>query len=279
MSRTNYNASDVIARARNRVLYAYKIQNDFYKQKQLTLRGLQNGTHGAMPQPALIVPIVAEASQSITSTEFFAISAGLQADYDREFGTGSGESTGTGGGTGPQPLPMEIVYISGSPIPPVNQVINSFSPGVVQVCGNGYFLSTQQNYGATDFIFTFTTPSSLTDPYGAGRVRIGVAKDGDVNGGDISIEFSNNGTNTFFIVNGNGVPLSNILPNTTYSITYMGSVGTATFKNESTSTVISTRSIATSYITYAIFLKGSNWGSGNTPYSPIIISNLTIMDP
>jgi hypothetical protein len=279
MSRTNYNASDVITRTRDRVLYAYKIQNDFLKQKQLTLRGVQGGTPGAMPQPALIIPTLAEASQSITPAEFFDISLGLQADYDRIYGGGTGEGTGTGtgNGTGPQPLSMELTYISGSPIPPVNQVINAFTPGIVQVCGDGYFLSTEQIYGETDFIFTFNTPSSIIDPYGAGRMQIGVAKDGDVNQGDISVFFRSNGVESYFVINGNGVVIPNIQPSTVYSITYMASMGTATLRNETTNTTISTRSVATSYTTYAIYIKGSNWGSGFTPYSPLIVSNLTIM--
>jgi hypothetical protein len=144
----------------------------------------------------------------------------------------------------------------------------------VQVCGNGYFLSTQQNYGATDFIFTFTTPSSVDNPTGGG-LKIGVAKDGNVNGGEMSVSFNKNGVNAYFIINGNGVPISDIAPNTTYSIRYMTSTQMATFRNETTSTNISTRLVSPAYSTYAIFLQGSNWG-GIT--YPIIISGLTIKE-
>jgi hypothetical protein len=280
MSRTNYNASDVIARTRDRVLYAYKIQNDFFKQKQLTLRGVQSGTPGAMPQPALIIPTLAEASQSITPAEFFDISLGLQADYDREYGGSTGEGTGTGTGDGS--LPMNIYYISGNNGTTITQNIvnSSTNPASVTVEGNGTFGSTQSIYGAVDFIFTVTLPAVI--PNNGGTCKVGLLSQS--NGANLYMVFGGGGTQGRLVINGNGggdPDVVTFVGGHTIQLRYMQSTSppTVDLYNATTSTVIfAPRTVSPNATNYAIFLEGGNWGVASSPHTPITLTNINVLE-
>jgi len=82
-----YDASDVTRRTWGKTVVMYKTQNEFDKQNELTVRGVQNGTPGAQPVPFSLVPYLYEASQSqlYTVPQFTQIVAGIQADYDRKY--------------------------------------------------------------------------------------------------------------------------------------------------------------------------------------------------
>lgn len=264
-----YDASDVISKKQKQSIFVYKTINEFDKQHGLTIRGVINGTPGSQPVPYGMIPSMAEASQSLTVSQYTTLTNNITEEYNRNNTDASG-----GGGTGG--LPMNIYYISGNNGTTItaNAVNSSTAPASVTILGNGSFGSVQDTYGPTDFYFVFTLPTPI--PSNGGIVKFGL--NSRSNAGDLYVIIGTSGANRLVVFT-NGDTTFTAVAGHTYHMRYVQSTTPATlslYDATSSTVVVAPRNVPTKLTDYYIFLEGGNTGVGSVPNTPITITGIDI---